>query len=61
MRVDGVEGESGVRRSDLPRVGPWGPADRREAIFREDQDREVFLRTLSEVCSRRAGGCMRGC
>ncbi len=26
--------------------------DRREAIFDDDQDREAFLRTLSEVCRR---------
>jgi REP element-mobilizing transposase RayT len=26
--------------------------DRREAIFRDNHDREVYLRTLGEVCSR---------
>ena len=26
--------------------------DRREAIFRDDRDRETFLRTLAEMCGR---------
>ena len=31
------------------------PADRREAIFRGDQDREMFSKTLGESCERDGG------
>jgi putative transposase len=33
--------------------------DRREAIFADDEARELFLRTLEEVCC--AGGPAGGC
>ena len=30
--------------------------DRREAIFVDEEDRDIFLRTVEEVCRRAPGG-----
>jgi putative transposase len=34
--------------------------DRREPIFRCDEDRLLFLQTLEQTCQKTIGVCMRG-
>ncbi len=34
--------------------------DRREAIYRDDEDRATFLRTLGEACGKTGCRSMRG-